>query len=400
MVVRLVLAEVLRRRRDVVEAELPLGERTGSVVGGEGKQAAQKGRRSGDLELLAVRQAGDVVSDDVGARLVHRARIGGHQSVPGRHGRLGGRDRGLRVRVAARGGQALHTGPGLVQDLAPVGGEGLSGFVQAVLPAQHVREDLGAGAAGGGRGGRQDVPQVVAERLERRDGSGRRRVQRAVAPHRPRERPRRVAHEVDEAFGVVDAILDRGRGQAGFERFARLGEQRRHGPEPAGERGHALLRRAQLAHQQREHAGDDLERGAGMPLGRPAQLQQPQPAAHHLQRRERVHRGAGVVRREQRRERALVRVERLHAPLARRRAPLRQPAGALRQAEGGTQHGVVGDEIVQQTLHRRRDMLLLGVSPPLARSSHLALASARCAVRPYPRPAGPGAIDARAPEGG
>ena len=122
-----------------------------------------------------------------------------------------------------------------------------------------------------------------------------------------------------------------------------------------------------------------------MPLGRPAQLQQPQPAAHHLQRRERVDGRAAVGRGQQRRERALVRVEKLHAPPARRRRPLRQAAGALRQAERRTQHRVVGDEVVQQALYRRCDTHLLAAPLPLNLSRHDALASVRSTVRLYPR---------------
>ena len=110
----------------------------------------------------------------------------------------------------------------------------------------------------------------------------------------------------------------------------------------------------ELAHEQREHAGDDLEDGAGMALRHPAQLERAQPAADDLQGGERVDRRAGVVRRQQRREAPLVLVQQLAAPLQRRRRPRRQAAGALGQPERRAEHGVVGDEVVEQRLDGAR----------------------------------------------
>ena len=183
----LVLAEPLRRRRDVVEAELARGERPGRVVGGERQQAAQEGRRRDDLELLARGQPGDVVLHDVGARLVDGAPVVVDEAGGRGRDRLGGGDRGGGVGVAGRRRDALHRRPRLVEHLAAVGGERLGRLVEDVLPAQHVREHGLAGGALADGGGRELVAQVVAVRRERRDGRRRRLVHGA---RRGRPRPR------------------------------------------------------------------------------------------------------------------------------------------------------------------------------------------------------------------
>ena len=243
--------------------------------------------------------------------------------------------------------------------LAAVGGELLGRLVQAVLPEEHVGEHTLAGAALAGGLRAEHPAQVLAVLLERRRGRGGRPVDGALAPDRGGEGARRVADQVEEPAGEVHAALDGGRGEAGLERLPRLRQQAGDGLEPAGDGGDAVVHRAELAHEQREDAGHHLEHGRGVPLRLARQLERAQPAPHHLQRRERVDGGAGVLRREQGPERALVRVEELHAPLARLGRPRRQAPGALREAQRRPQHRVVGDQVVQQLLHGERDPLAL-----------------------------------------
>ena len=320
---------------------------------------------------------------DVGARLVDGAPVVVHQAGGSRRERLGGGD-GLRgVGVAGRRGDGLHRRPGLVEDLAAVGGEGLRGLVEDVLPAQDVLEHALAGAALAGRGRRELVTQVIAEAGERdlRRGGG--LVDRSLVTDGGREPSRRRSDEVEEPLGVVDPALHGSGGESGLERVARLGEQRWDAGQPARQRLDALGGRPELAHEQREHAGHDLEDGAGMALRHPAQLERAQTAADHLKGGERVDRGAGVVRRQKRREAPLVLVQQLAAPLESRGRPRRQAAGALRHAERRAEHGVVGDQIVQQRPDGRLHLatLLHGhADPPFRRSP------SRAGRRPARRP--------------
>ncbi len=160
---------------------------------------------------------------------------------------------------------------------------------------------------------------MVTVRLERGGRGGRRRVHRAVAARRGGEAARRGPHQVEEALGVVDPVLHRDPGESGLEGALRVREERGDGAQPFGKGVDALVRGAQLPHQQREDAGDDLEDGAGLPLRGPAQLERAQPPAHDLQRGERVHGRARVHGGQQRRETPLVLVQQLPAACERRR---------------------------------------------------------------------------------
>ena len=193
------------------------------------------------------------------------------------------------------------------------------------------------------------------------------------------EAPRRRSYEVEEPLGVVDAALHGRGGQSRLERVARLREELRDAGQPARQRLDALAGRAQLAHEQREHAGHDLEDGAGMALRHPAQLERPQPAPDDLQGGERVHRRSPVLRRQQRKEAPLVLVQQLAAPLQRRRRPGRQAAGAFGHAERRAEHRVVGDQVVQQRPDGRLHLatLLHGHADPRFAALHPAPAVAR-----------------------
>ena len=125
-----------------------------------------------------------------------------------------------------------------------------------------------------------------------------------------------------------------------------------------------------------------------MALRHPAQFERAQTASDHLEGRERVDRGAGVVRRQKRGEPPLVLVQQLAAPLESRGRPRRQAAGALRHAERRAEHGVVGDQIVQQRPDGRLHLatLLHGHADPPFRRLHPAPDVARRAGPTLPTP--------------
>ena len=133
----------------------------------------------------------------------------------------------------------------------------------------------------------------------------------------------------------------------------RLLEQTGRGAQPAGERLDPLGGRAELAHEQRQEAEEDVEVRCRTAVLDAAQLEIAQLATDYLQAGEGVDRRRPLRVVEQGQERPLVSAEHGEAARDRRRRPRGQPAGAGGQAEPGGQHRVVGEEIVEQRLDGR-----------------------------------------------
>ena len=348
------LAEPFRRRRDVVEAELPRLVGPRRLVGREGQQRAQEGRRRHHDELLARRQRGDVVLDDVGAR---RPRRRAGRRRPARRGAACASG----SRRSASAASAWPSSAATSSMRARVSRERRGGRRR---PAPRVAR-RGRAPSAGGRRRRRSRRRTPARRPERARHAGRRRsaperpwprarlVERALAAGAGGELAHRGPEELDEALAELDPAGDGRRRQARLEIGAGLLEQARRGAQAAGDGVHALVRRPELAHEQREQALSDIEVPRGLPVLDAAQLEVAQEPARDLHPGEGVDRRVRVVGADEAAEARFVAAQHAHARREGGRRPGREPVRAGGQAERRRQHGVVGDEIVEERLDER-----------------------------------------------
>ena len=278
-----------------------------------------------------------------------RRRAGSSSTSPAAVGVIAwrGGDHGGGVGVARRRRDALHGRPRLVQHLMAVGGQRLGAARPGRAPSAGCPSSTASPAAHSptavGASSRRRWSRYAASAARPPPTPCRRRRR----GRRTGERARRRTDEVEQSLGVVDAALYGRRGQTGLERLRRVGEELGDAGQPALQGRDALAWRTELAHSNGKTPATTSSTAAGWRCGvrRSSSARSRRRTTCSAAKASTAAplssaRSRGVRRRScwcsssRRRSRAAADQE------GRRPAP----AASQRRAE----HGVVGDEVVEQ----------------------------------------------------